>query len=56
MHWSKAAFLGAAMFALGLAVVSSASAQDLGGSDYPGPYYLGSPDASVTMEEYADFQ
>jgi hypothetical protein len=56
MLWPRAALLGAAIFALGLGSASDGAAQDMGGSTYPGPYYLGSPDAPVTIEEYADFQ
>jgi hypothetical protein len=56
MHWQKAGLVGAAFLALGLGAVGGANGQELGGSSYPGPYYLGSPDAPVTMEEYADFQ
>jgi hypothetical protein len=50
------ALIGATMLTLGLGVAGAASAQDFGGSTYPGPYYLGSSDAPVVLEEYADFQ
>ena len=45
-----------AVCALFLTTGKPIAAQDFGGSTYPGPYYMGSPDAPVTFEEYADFQ
>ncbi|MFN0071503.1 MAG: hypothetical protein ACKVVP_08460 [Chloroflexota bacterium] len=56
MHWTKAALLGAAVVVIGALPGDSTQAQEMGGSSYPGPYYLGAPDAPVTFEEYADFQ
>ena len=56
MRRMRVAFMTAMMLVLGGLGFHGAAAQDLGGSIYPGPYYLGSPDAPVTMEEYADFQ
>ena len=56
MQRTQVTFISAVILALGLLSGHEATAQDLGGSTYPGPYYLGSPYAPVTMEEYADFQ
>jgi len=50
------ALTGAAMLAMGMVGAGAATAQELGGSTYPGPYYMGAPDAPVTIEEFADFQ
>jgi hypothetical protein len=55
MRRSAISFIGAALFAVGIGA-PSAIAQDSGGSTYPGPYFMGDPDAPVTFMEYADFQ
>jgi hypothetical protein len=56
MRWMWGALTGATMLAIGIGGDGAATAQELGGSTYPGPYYIGAPDAPVTIEEYADFQ
>jgi hypothetical protein len=56
MRLDRVTFFGLAVSALFLATGKPIPAQELRGSSYPGPYYLGSPDAPVTFEEYADFQ
>jgi hypothetical protein len=56
MRWMWRAITAAAMLAMGVVGAGAATAQELGGSTYPGPYYMGAPDAPVTIEEFADFQ
>jgi len=56
MQWPKAALVGAALFALAVGATRTVGAQELGGSSYPGPYYIGAPGAPVVIQEYADFQ
>lgn len=56
MNWPRSALLGAALLALGIAAGGTTNAQEMGGSSYPGPYFIGAPDAPVVFEEYADFQ
>jgi len=56
MHWTRFALVSATLLALTTLGSQVAQAQDIGGSTYPGPYYLGSTDAPVVLEEYADFQ
>jgi hypothetical protein len=52
----KLALLSAACLALAALGSQAANAQDYGGSAYPGPYFIGSPEAPVVLEEYGDFQ
>ena len=56
MHWTRFALVSAILLAIGILRSQVVNAQDLGGNTYPGPYYLGSPDAPVVLQEYADFQ
>lgn len=48
--------VGIALLALGLVSTGSTQAQEFGGSSYPGPYFMGAPDAPVTIDAYEDFQ
>jgi hypothetical protein len=56
MLWTRFALISATVVALGILGSQVVNAQDLRGSTYPGPYYLGSTDSPVVLEEYADFQ
>ena len=56
MQWMRLALVSATFLALGILGSQITTAQDVGGSTYPGPYYIGSPDAPVVLEEYGDFQ
>src|SRR5437868_57063 len=48
--------ISAAALALGCFGAGPIRAQEFGGSAYPGPYYLGDPNAPVTIDAYEDFQ
>jgi hypothetical protein len=55
MHWTRFTLAIAILLALGILGSQVVNAQASGGT-YPGPFYLGSTEAPVVLEEYADFQ